>query len=49
MYEWVNAQRDDEYAVSLSDIIDRAVSIDPAFHDRDEKKNSFGCIVSCVE
>ncbi len=30
--------RDDEYAVSLSDIIDKAVGINPSFHDSDEKK-----------
>ncbi len=34
----MNAQRDDEYAVSTSDIIDRAVSIALIFYDGDEKK-----------
>ncbi len=34
----MNAQRDDEYAVSTSDIIDRAVSIALTFYDGDEKK-----------
>ena len=38
MYDCVINQRDDEYSVSPSDVIDRAVSIDPTFHGRDEKK-----------
>ncbi len=35
VYDWVNAQRDDEYAVSPSDIFDRVVSSDPTFCDGD--------------
>ncbi len=38
VYDWVTERRDDEQAISTSDIIDKAVSIDPSFCDGDERK-----------
>ena len=38
VYEWGSGMRDDKYAASKPDVIDKAGSINPSFHYIDPKK-----------